>query len=176
MHLHFGTGLVEGTVVSACLYGCINFSSISTCLVCNWNSFAVCSAVGVLPLSLQYGFSVVEKYGTFYFISHLIKCLGHILSILFSSEWFLLFYCIPVLFSKVVTVSKSRRNLLSRSSWYSAFSKLDCRFLKGASSIDQHFQSTPFEKNIPVSCISCVIIQFSCLFAMSINTRDSWSY
>ncbi|CAN7091269.1 unnamed protein product, partial [Brassica rapa subsp. narinosa] len=46
--------------------------------------YSVCSAVGVLPLSLQYGFSVVEK------------------------------------------------------------------FLKGASSIDQHFQSTPFEKNIPV--------------------------
>nr|BAB17646.1 cytosolic phosphoglucose isomerase [Arabidopsis thaliana] len=46
--------------------------------------YSVCSAVGVLPLSLQYGFSMVEK------------------------------------------------------------------FLKGASSIDQHFQSTPFEKNIPV--------------------------
>ncbi|XP_009364475.2 glucose-6-phosphate isomerase, cytosolic 2B [Pyrus x bretschneideri] len=46
--------------------------------------YSVCSAVGVLPLSLQYGFSVVEK------------------------------------------------------------------FLKGASSIDQHFYSTPFEKNIPV--------------------------
>nr|BAC77714.1 cytosolic phosphoglucose isomerase [Arabidopsis halleri subsp. gemmifera] len=46
--------------------------------------YSVCSAVGVLPLSLQYGFSVVEK------------------------------------------------------------------FLKGASSIDQHFQSTPIEKNIPV--------------------------
>ncbi|CAL2233347.1 unnamed protein product [Prunus armeniaca] len=46
--------------------------------------YSVCSAVGVLPLSLQYGFSVVEK------------------------------------------------------------------FLKGASSIDQHFCSTPFEKNIPV--------------------------
>ncbi|XP_057964551.1 glucose-6-phosphate isomerase, cytosolic 1-like [Malania oleifera] len=46
--------------------------------------YSVCSAVGVLPLSLQYGFSVVEK------------------------------------------------------------------FLKGASSIDQHFFSTPFEKNIPV--------------------------
>ncbi|ESQ44810.1 hypothetical protein EUTSA_v10003173mg [Eutrema salsugineum] len=46
--------------------------------------YSVCSAVGVLPLSLQYGFSVVEK------------------------------------------------------------------FLKGASSIDQHFRSTPFEKNIPV--------------------------
>ncbi|KAL6176495.1 hypothetical protein ACLB2K_053128 [Fragaria x ananassa] len=44
----------------------------------------VCSAVGVLPLSLQYGFSLVEK------------------------------------------------------------------FLKGASSIDQHFHSAPFEKNIPV--------------------------
>ncbi|XP_010254873.1 PREDICTED: glucose-6-phosphate isomerase, cytosolic [Nelumbo nucifera] len=46
--------------------------------------YSVCSAVGVLPLSLQYGFSVVEK------------------------------------------------------------------FLKGASSIDQHFHSAPFEKNIPV--------------------------
>ncbi|KAK3030548.1 hypothetical protein RJ639_039578 [Escallonia herrerae] len=46
--------------------------------------YSVCSAVGVLPLSLQYGFSVVEK------------------------------------------------------------------FLKGASSIDQHFYSAPFEKNIPV--------------------------
>ncbi|XP_023002608.1 glucose-6-phosphate isomerase, cytosolic [Cucurbita maxima] len=46
--------------------------------------YSVCSAVGVLPLSLQYGFSVVEK------------------------------------------------------------------FLKGASSIDQHFYSSPFEKNIPV--------------------------
>ncbi|KAI3759107.1 hypothetical protein L6452_06682 [Arctium lappa] len=46
--------------------------------------YSVCSAVGVLPLSLQYGFSVVEK------------------------------------------------------------------FLKGARSIDQHFQSTPFEDNIPV--------------------------
>ncbi|KAG7943936.1 hypothetical protein I3843_15G071600 [Carya illinoinensis] len=46
--------------------------------------YSVCSAVGVLPLSLQYGFSVVEK------------------------------------------------------------------FLKGASSIDQHFYSVPFEKNIPV--------------------------
>ncbi|CAK7349286.1 unnamed protein product [Dovyalis caffra] len=47
--------------------------------------YSVCSAVGVLPLSLQYGFSVVEK------------------------------------------------------------------FLKGASSIDQHFYSAPFEKNLPVS-------------------------
>ncbi|KAG7020518.1 Glucose-6-phosphate isomerase, cytosolic [Cucurbita argyrosperma subsp. argyrosperma] len=47
--------------------------------------YSVCSAVGVLPLSLQYGFSVVEK------------------------------------------------------------------FLKGASSIDQHFYSSPFEKNIPAS-------------------------
>ncbi|KVI06591.1 Phosphoglucose isomerase, conserved site-containing protein [Cynara cardunculus var. scolymus] len=46
--------------------------------------YSVCSAVGVLPLSLQYGFSVIEK------------------------------------------------------------------FLKGARSIDQHFQSTPFENNIPV--------------------------
>ncbi|XP_074357091.1 glucose-6-phosphate isomerase, cytosolic 1-like [Apium graveolens] len=46
--------------------------------------YSVCSAVGVLPLSLQYGFPVVEK------------------------------------------------------------------FLKGASSIDQHFRSTPFERNIPV--------------------------
>lgn len=46
--------------------------------------YSVCSAVGVLPLSLQYGFSVVEK------------------------------------------------------------------FLKGASSIDQHFYSAPFGKNIPV--------------------------
>ncbi|CAN8287636.1 unnamed protein product [Cochlearia groenlandica] len=46
--------------------------------------YSVCSAVGVLPLSLQYGFSVVEK------------------------------------------------------------------FLKGASSIDQHFHSTPLEKNVPV--------------------------
>ncbi|XP_057469710.1 glucose-6-phosphate isomerase, cytosolic [Actinidia eriantha] len=46
--------------------------------------YSVCSAVGVLPLSLQYGFSVVEK------------------------------------------------------------------FLKGASSIDQHFYSAPFNQNIPV--------------------------
>ncbi|KAK1389342.1 Glucose-6-phosphate isomerase, cytosolic 1 [Heracleum sosnowskyi] len=46
--------------------------------------YSVCSAVGVLPLSLQYGFPVVEK------------------------------------------------------------------FLKGASSIDQHFHSAPFERNIPV--------------------------
>ncbi|KAH0707164.1 hypothetical protein KY289_012240 [Solanum tuberosum] len=46
--------------------------------------YSVCSAVGVLPLSLQYGFSIVEK------------------------------------------------------------------FLKGASSVDQHFLSAPFEKNIPV--------------------------
>ncbi|KAK6131173.1 hypothetical protein DH2020_035082 [Rehmannia glutinosa] len=46
--------------------------------------YSVCSAVGVLPLSLQYGFEVVEK------------------------------------------------------------------FLKGASSIDQHFHSAPFEKNLPV--------------------------
>ncbi|KZV20186.1 glucose-6-phosphate isomerase [Dorcoceras hygrometricum] len=46
--------------------------------------YSVCSAVGVLPLSLQYGFSVVEK------------------------------------------------------------------FLKGAWSIDQHFRSAPFEKNLPV--------------------------
>lgn len=46
--------------------------------------YSVCSAVGVLPLSLQYGFSIVEK------------------------------------------------------------------FLNGASSVDQHFYSAPFEKNIPV--------------------------
>ncbi|KAK4490329.1 hypothetical protein RD792_001003 [Penstemon davidsonii] len=46
--------------------------------------YSVCSAVGVLPLSLQYGFDVVEK------------------------------------------------------------------FLKGASSIDQHFHSAPFEQNLPV--------------------------
>lgn len=46
--------------------------------------YSVCSAVGVLPLSLQYGFSIVEK------------------------------------------------------------------FLKGAWSVDQHFYSAPFEKNIPV--------------------------
>lgn len=46
--------------------------------------YSVCSAVGVLPLSLQYGFPVVEK------------------------------------------------------------------FLTGASSIDQHFHSAPFEKNLPV--------------------------
>nr|GME00555.1 glucose-6-phosphate isomerase, cytosolic [Ipomoea batatas] len=46
--------------------------------------YSVCSAVGVLPLALQYGFPIVEK------------------------------------------------------------------FLKGASSIDQHFFSAPFEKNIPV--------------------------
>ncbi|KAL9683122.1 hypothetical protein QQ045_014938 [Rhodiola kirilowii] len=46
--------------------------------------YSVCSAVGVLPLSLQYGFSIVEK------------------------------------------------------------------FLKGAASIDNHFYSTPLEKNIPV--------------------------
>ncbi|KAM7273884.1 hypothetical protein ACFE04_028548 [Oxalis oulophora] len=47
--------------------------------------YSVCSAVGVLPLSLQYGFPIVEKYG-----------------------------------------------------------------YTGAFSIDQHFSSTPFEKNIPV--------------------------
>lgn len=46
--------------------------------------YSVCSAVGMLPLSLQYGFSIVEK------------------------------------------------------------------FLNGASSIDQHFSSAPFEKNLPV--------------------------
>ncbi|NP_001312805.1 glucose-6-phosphate isomerase, cytosolic [Nicotiana tabacum] len=46
--------------------------------------YSVCSAVGVLPLSLQYGFPIVEK------------------------------------------------------------------FLKGASSVDQHFYSAPFEKNVPV--------------------------
>ncbi|KAH1109548.1 hypothetical protein GLYMA_04G032600v4 [Glycine max] len=46
--------------------------------------YSVCSAVGILPLSLQYGFSVIEK------------------------------------------------------------------FLRGASSIDQHFYSQPFESNIPV--------------------------
>ncbi|XP_062099432.1 glucose-6-phosphate isomerase, cytosolic-like isoform X1 [Humulus lupulus] len=46
--------------------------------------YSVCSAVGVLPLSLQYGFPIVEK------------------------------------------------------------------FLKGASSIDQHFYSAPYEKNIPL--------------------------
>ncbi|PIN06726.1 Glucose-6-phosphate isomerase [Handroanthus impetiginosus] len=46
--------------------------------------YSVCSAVGVLPLSLQYGFAVVEK------------------------------------------------------------------FLKGASSIDEHFHSAPFENNLPV--------------------------
>ncbi|KAK4342504.1 hypothetical protein RND71_038320 [Anisodus tanguticus] len=46
--------------------------------------YSVCSAVGMLPLSLQYGFSIVEK------------------------------------------------------------------FLKGASSVDRHFYSAPFEKNIPV--------------------------
>lgn len=46
--------------------------------------YSVCSAVGVLPLSLQYGFSIVEK------------------------------------------------------------------FLKGASSIDQHFYTAPYERNIPV--------------------------
>ncbi|KAJ6322069.1 hypothetical protein OIU77_012033 [Salix suchowensis] len=58
--------------------------------------YSVCSAVGVLPLSIQYGFTVVEKY---------------------VDKKFLFFYS---------------------------------RFLKGASSIDQHFYSTPFEKNLPV--------------------------
>lgn len=29
----------------------------------------VCSAVGVLPLSLQYGFSVIEKYVVYYSIA-----------------------------------------------------------------------------------------------------------
>lgn len=29
MHLHFGTGLVEGIVVSSCLFGWIHFSLIS---------------------------------------------------------------------------------------------------------------------------------------------------
>ncbi|KAH7524083.1 hypothetical protein FEM48_Zijuj06G0081100 [Ziziphus jujuba var. spinosa] len=66
--------------------------------------YSVCSAVGVLPLSLQYGFSVVEKYVTLYCCSY------------------------TVIDLKFVVV----------------------RFLKGASSIDQHFNSAPYEKNIPV--------------------------
>lgn len=69
MHLHFGTGLVEGIVVSSCLFGWIHFSLIPLYLAFNWNYVAVCSAVGVLPLSLQYGFDVVEKYGSFYSLS-----------------------------------------------------------------------------------------------------------
>ncbi|KAI8549693.1 hypothetical protein RHMOL_Rhmol06G0044800 [Rhododendron molle] len=65
--------------------------------------YSVCSAVGVLPLSLQYGFSVVEKYRLSYFL---------------------------VSFGKTDAV--------------------DTRFLQGASSIDKHFYSAPFDKNIPV--------------------------
>ncbi|WZZ87054.1 hypothetical protein YC2023_115633 [Brassica napus] len=46
--------------------------------------YSVCSAVGVLPLSLQYGFSVVEKYGAFRVIECMeciiswISCQGHL--------------------------------------------------------------------------------------------------
>ncbi|CAI0436221.1 unnamed protein product, partial [Linum tenue] len=56
--------------------------------------YSVCSAVGVMPLFLQYGFSVVEKYGQS--------------------------FCVIV------------------------------RFLNGAWSVDKHFSSAPFEKNLPV--------------------------
>lgn len=66
--------------------------------------YSVCSAVGVLPLSLQYGFAVVEK------------------------------------------------------------------FLKGASSIDQHFHSAPFEKNLPVllGLLSVWNVSFLCYPARAI--------
>lgn len=49
-------------------------------------------------------------------------------------------------------VSKSRENVHNKAVNIQSFF-LDGRFLKGASSIDQHFQSTPFEKNIPVSVL-----------------------
>ncbi|BBG94924.1 DUTP-PYROPHOSPHATASE-LIKE 1 [Prunus dulcis] len=60
--------------------------------------YSVCSAVGVLPLSLQYGFSVVENS-----------------------------------FENNIYINTDA---------------------DGASSIDQHFYSTPFEKNIPSDCLA----------------------
>lgn len=83
------------------------------------------------------------------------------------------FIAFPFYFQKFLLSLNQEETFLVDPADIQPFFKLDCRFLKGASSIDKHFQSTPFEKNIPVSCISCVIIQFSCLFTMSINTRDS---
>lgn len=48
-----------------------------------WSSIiAVCSAVGVLPLSLQYGFTVVEKYGSLLLL--------HIVLPLVISTWIIL--------------------------------------------------------------------------------------
>ncbi|KAF4357292.1 hypothetical protein F8388_002800, partial [Cannabis sativa] len=80
--------------------------------------YSVCSAVGVLPLSLQYGFQIVEKY--------------HV--------------------SNAITLFLSSGE----------------RFLKGASSIDRHFHSAPYEKNIPASAfrlverMECFISWISC--------------
>lgn len=53
-----------------------------------WHLYVVCSAVGVLPLSLQYGFPIVEKYDEyFYYVvfcseslmisAHVVNILGH---------------------------------------------------------------------------------------------------
>ncbi|KAH9758677.1 glucose-6-phosphate isomerase [Citrus sinensis] len=78
--------------------------------------YSVCSAVGVLPLSLQYGFSVVEKYGNF-------------LLFLFTCYHFQLLRSVPEFIVRHGIILK---------------------FLKGAWSIDQHFISAPYEKNIPV--------------------------
>lgn len=73
MLLHSGTGLEVATVVSTlCIFLSLNKTHVlsssyqSQSLLLNTDGehlIAVCSAVGVLPLSLQYGFSVVQKYG-----------------------------------------------------------------------------------------------------------------
>lgn len=52
----------NSSVVSMLLMGNLTMKQLKV-----WSLVAVCSAVGVLPLSLQYGFSVVEKYGSLLF-------------------------------------------------------------------------------------------------------------
>ena len=71
--------------------------------------YSVCSAVGAVPISLQYGFGLFEKF------------------LLVS----ILFIC-----SLLDALTNSHNSVTE--------------FRKGAKSIDEHFVSAPFDKNIPV--------------------------
>ena len=83
MLLHSGTGLVADIVVSVlskfhkrCFFP-FKFSNDELLL-------SVCSAVGVLPLSLQYGFPIVEKYASLLYILLQYMCTVYITQHLIS--------------------------------------------------------------------------------------------
>lgn len=101
-------------------------------------------------INLKNGSDIYSSYLHWHNVIFLIFCCPDFKLILFYIGKIMLFLC--KLFGRIVD----------------SFLCLIERFLKGASSIDQHFYSTPLEKNIPVCAFAD--LTFSFIFVLTMFT------